>query len=226
MVNRQCHVRRISTSDFTCGINKTNKKNHKEIEQNNKQPNEGQTISLEERKSIIVNLTSHTTGSPKIKLTIASTHQNQKINQSNHEQEQELKNNTNTKSIGIREQNAKSLRSNLTSSYPRKALTTTLIIVGTYLICWMPGVIFIMLTCQDGCPFPLLSISYKFRVLFGFITNGLITLKSIVDPFIYTVRMKEINSILNRYACLKRKSSNNYGGTSVNFSTKDGSETK
>ncbi|KAI1289546.1 hypothetical protein HDE_09100 [Halotydeus destructor] len=79
-----------------------------------------------------------------------------------------------------------------------KALSTTLIILGTYLICWMPAVTFLALTCQDGCPYPILNIDPVTKVTLSFIINGLVCLKSLVDPFIYTFRMKEVRLALKK----------------------------
>lgn len=79
-----------------------------------------------------------------------------------------------------------------------KALFTTLIILGTYLFCWMPAVVFLALTCQDGCPFPVLSISPMVKVMISVICNALVILKAVVDPFIYTLRMKEVKMAIRR----------------------------
>ncbi|KAH7646728.1 hypothetical protein HUG17_2266 [Dermatophagoides farinae] len=79
-----------------------------------------------------------------------------------------------------------------------KALITTLSILGTYILCWMPAVLFFALTCIDQCYYPINTISYRCRVVFSFITNGLVILKAIIDPFIYTYRMKEMKNALNR----------------------------
>ncbi|XP_054168118.1 D(2) dopamine receptor-like [Oppia nitens] len=84
-----------------------------------------------------------------------------------------------------------------------KALTTTLLILGTYLLCWIPAVMYFALTCVNGCPFPILQVNMKLRIIFSFITNSLVILKAIVDPFIYTYRMKEMKLAVNRY-CFRR----------------------
>lgn len=79
-----------------------------------------------------------------------------------------------------------------------KALCTTLLILGTYLFCWMPAVVFLALTCVDGCPFPITGIPTLSRVLISFPCNSLVVLKAIVDPFIYTLRMKEVKDAIKR----------------------------
>lgn len=88
------------------------------------------------------------------------------------------------------------------SSGHAKALVTTLLILGTYLLCYMPAVCFFALTCVDHCPFPITLMNFRSRVIFSFITNVLVILKAIVDPFIYTYRMKEMKTALNRYVRL------------------------
>ncbi|KAL3175116.1 hypothetical protein MRX96_040510 [Rhipicephalus microplus] len=72
-----------------------------------------------------------------------------------------------------------------------KAVYTTLLILGTYLIGWMPAVLFYVLTCLD-CPLPITSLSFDLRLTFGILTNTLVLIKSFVDPVIYVVRMREI----------------------------------
>ena len=79
-----------------------------------------------------------------------------------------------------------------------KALCTTLLILGTYLFCWMPAVVFLALTCDDDCPFPLKSIPTLTIVLISVLCNSLVVLKAIVDPFIYTLRMKEVKDAIKR----------------------------
>ncbi|XP_015787187.1 adenosine receptor A2a-like [Tetranychus urticae] len=74
----------------------------------------------------------------------------------------------------------------------RRTTVTSLIIVGTYLICWMPNIIWLALSCTDGCPYPLSRQPPNVRMVLGFITNSLVVIKAIVDPFIYSYRMKEV----------------------------------
>ncbi|KAH9414451.1 hypothetical protein DERP_015260, partial [Dermatophagoides pteronyssinus] len=87
---------------------------------------------------------------------------------------------------------------NSSPSNNAKALITTLSILGTYILCWMPAVLYLALTCIDHCYYPIIMLSYRWRVIFSFITNGLVILKAIIDPFIYTYRMKEMKNALNR----------------------------
>lgn len=83
-------------------------------------------------------------------------------------------------------------------SYKKTAITS-LIIVGTYVICWLPGVMYNILSCIDGCQFTLTKQSSNNRLILGFISNGLIILKAIVDPFIYSYRMKEIKMAIKSF---------------------------
>lgn len=83
-----------------------------------------------------------------------------------------------------------------------KALVTTLLILGTYVLCWIPAVLFFALTCIDYCPYPINYVNFRDRIIIGFTVNGLVILKAIIDPFIYTYRMKEMKTALNRYVRL------------------------
>ena len=102
-----------------------------------------------------------------------------------------------------------------------KALVTTLLILGTYLLCWIPAVIFYALTCIDYCPFPITTLNYRLRIIISFMTNGLVILKAFVDPFIYTYRMKEMKLALNRYVRLPfyNNNKNNNGLNNNNMDT-------
>ena len=86
-----------------------------------------------------------------------------------------------------------------------KALSTTLIVLGTYLVCWMPAVCFLALTCIDGCPFPLGQMSSSSRLIIGFVCNSLVILKAIVDPFIYTFRMADVKVALKKFVGIDRR---------------------
>lgn len=91
-------------------------------------------------------------------------------------------------------------KNNFTSSNSKlyknvKAVITTLLILGTYLICWMPAVMFFALTCDD-CPVPLIQIPVTVRVTISIFNNSMIVVKSFIDPIIYVVRMPEIKEAL------------------------------
>lgn len=86
-----------------------------------------------------------------------------------------------------------------------KALITTLLILGTYFISYVPAIIYQVLTCVDNCPYPLYTIPFSRRVLLGAMTTLLLIAKSIIDPFIYSYRINAIQVAINRYLS-KRKS--------------------
>ena len=86
----------------------------------------------------------------------------------------------------------------------RKTTVTSLIIVGTYLICWMPNILWIVFSCVDGCPFPIIEQSMTTRASVGFLTNSLVVIKAIVDPFIYSYRMKEIKLAIKSVFCSEK----------------------
>ncbi|GIY94172.1 g_PROTEIN_RECEP_F1_2 domain-containing protein [Caerostris extrusa] len=76
-----------------------------------------------------------------------------------------------------------------------KAVITTLLILGTYVVGWMPAVIFFVLTCLD-CPIPLTQIQLWVRVNVAIFINCMIVVKSFLDPIIYVARMPEIKNAL------------------------------
>lgn len=88
-----------------------------------------------------------------------------------------------------------------------KALVTTLLILGTYFISYVPAIIYQVLTCIDNCPYPLYTISFSRRVLLGAMTTLLLIAKSIIDPFIYSYRMSEIQIAINKYLSKRRSKS-------------------
>lgn len=99
-----------------------------------------------------------------------------------------------------------------------KALVTTLLILGTYLLCYMPAVFFFAITCIDHCPFPITQMDWRLRISIAFVTNGLVVLKAIVDPMIYTYRMREMKSALNRFVRLPFCKEASNGTQSMNLS--------
>ncbi|CAL1293408.1 unnamed protein product [Larinioides sclopetarius] len=76
-----------------------------------------------------------------------------------------------------------------------KATITTLLILGTYILGWMPAVLYFVLTCLD-CPMPFSEIPLRIRILTGIFVNSMIVVKSLVDPIIYVVRMPEIKNAM------------------------------
>lgn len=88
-----------------------------------------------------------------------------------------------------------------------KALVTTLLILGTYFISYVPAILFQVLTCIDNCPYPLYTIPFSRRVLWGSITTLLVIAKSIIDPLIYSYRMSEVQVAINHYLSKRRSKS-------------------
>ncbi|XP_067203754.1 trace amine-associated receptor 4-like isoform X2 [Linepithema humile] len=81
-----------------------------------------------------------------------------------------------------------------------KAINTTLYILGSFIIGWMPGVIMFMLFCED-CVWQLKNvISMNIAFIIYTIINFLIILKTLVNPIIYAARMHEIK-IAKRRMC-------------------------
>ncbi|KAJ1524966.1 hypothetical protein ONE63_009819 [Megalurothrips usitatus] len=76
----------------------------------------------------------------------------------------------------------------------KKAIVTTLFILGSYLIGWMPGVISFMLVCDKDCLIPRDTLDpHSIRTLLVFwCVNMLIVIKTLANSLIYTSRMKEI----------------------------------
>lgn len=110
-----------------------------------------------------------------------------------------------TANSSIYEPQRRHIHASATPQTNTKALITTLLILGTYFISYVPAIIYQVLTCVDYCPYPLYTLSFSRRVLLGAMTTLLLIAKSIIDPFIYSYRMSEIQMAINRYLS-KRKS--------------------
>ena len=68
-----------------------------------------------------------------------------------------------------------------------------------------------MLTCVDDCVYPLFSISITKRVVISMITNSLVIIKSITDPFIYIYRIQEVKLAVRQFLFLSRGPDKNAG---------------
>ena len=72
-----------------------------------------------------------------------------------------------------------------------KAIYTTLFILGSYVIGWMPAVLSYLLFCED-CMFHFKTLD-KFVMFFIYTAvNLLIIFKTLLNPIIYAARMHEI----------------------------------
>ncbi|GAB1863998.1 Trace amine-associated receptor 4-like [Camponotus japonicus] len=78
-----------------------------------------------------------------------------------------------------------------------KAIHTTLYILGSFVIGWMPAVIVNMLFCID-CMLQLNGVSVQIKFFIYAVINGLIILKTLVNPIIYAARMHEIKVATKR----------------------------
>lgn len=78
-----------------------------------------------------------------------------------------------------------------------KAIVTTLLILGTYIIGWMPAVVIYVLFCLNCLLSPTLISSRVFSII-NIIINSLIILKSLIDSLVYAIRNQEIHRALVR----------------------------
>lgn len=78
-----------------------------------------------------------------------------------------------------------------------KAIITTLLIVGTFILGWMPAVIWFIVYCKD-CIVTFESLDPIVTLPIGITVNSLIVLKSFLDPIIYTARMKDFKVAFHR----------------------------
>ncbi|XP_018577273.1 octopamine receptor beta-2R-like [Anoplophora glabripennis] len=85
-----------------------------------------------------------------------------------------------------------------------KAIKTTLLILGSCFIGWMPALLFFILMCRNDCPINgetlnTLNQEYKYEVMtLRLIDNMLVIMKMLANPIIYTIRMKEIKDSTHR----------------------------
>lgn len=86
-----------------------------------------------------------------------------------------------------------------------KAAVTTLVIIGTYTVGYMPAVLVYIIRCED-CAIPFTTDGNTVEVFFyvNAFTNTLMILKVLVNPIIYAARMKDIRLALKRMvmACM------------------------
>ncbi|XP_049829077.1 trace amine-associated receptor 4-like [Schistocerca gregaria] len=80
-----------------------------------------------------------------------------------------------------------------------KAVYTTLLILGSYLVALMPAVLIFVLYCDD-CLYPLPTrTNERINMFFIFTTvNFLVILKTLINPIIYAARMHEIKAATKR----------------------------
>ncbi|XP_017776205.1 PREDICTED: trace amine-associated receptor 2-like [Nicrophorus vespilloides] len=75
-----------------------------------------------------------------------------------------------------------------------KAICTTLLILGSCLVGWMPATLTFLLICDEGCVYLRddISISPTFQFMIPWMCNTLLILKTLANPIIYSSRMIEI----------------------------------
>ena len=71
-----------------------------------------------------------------------------------------------------------------------QAVMTTLLIVGTCVLGWMPVVVWYVVYCRN-CMLTPADISRQSIIITSITVNVLIVVKSCLDPIIYTMRMKD-----------------------------------
>lgn len=93
-----------------------------------------------------------------------------------------------------------------------KAAVTTLLILGAYILGWMPAVLYFALTCLD-CLSPFPNIPIEVRVPVGVFANAMMTARCLADPVLYLIRMPEVRDAL-REMCGVHVPSTNGGSPS------------
>lgn len=89
------------------------------------------------------------------------------------------------------EQTRQQMKSNI------KAVVTTLLILGTYVIGWMPAVIVFITICLD-CMINFTEVNPLVLTVTNVTSNCLIIIKSLVDPIVYAARIHEVQDALRR----------------------------
>lgn len=93
-----------------------------------------------------------------------------------------------------------------------RAIKTTLLILGSCVLGWMPAVLAYSIMCQDGCPISgkrLEEIWENHKVLlhiFMWLKTFFLILKSLINPIIYTIRMTEIQVLATDFKIIRKYS--------------------
>lgn len=109
-----------------------------------------------------------------------------------------------------------------TRRHCKRTIVTSLIIVGTYLVCYTPNVTYLALSCIDNCPFPWHRQTALTRLIIGPTSFALIIAKSIVDPFIYCYRMREVKNAIKSLFCPRSVSGDHCGRRSTRLTVTNG----
>jgi hypothetical protein len=78
-----------------------------------------------------------------------------------------------------------------------KAIYTTLFILGSYIIGWMPAVLSYLLFCED-CLFHFTTLDMFVMFFIYTAVNLLVIFKTLLNPIIYAARMHEIKMAIPR----------------------------
>lgn len=79
-----------------------------------------------------------------------------------------------------------------------KAAKTTLMIILTCMMGWLPATINHLLICDEGCKYQLWDFSMDTILIMHSITYSLLFMKSFTNPLIFALRQKNINLALKR----------------------------
>ncbi|XP_067004292.2 glucose-dependent insulinotropic receptor [Anabrus simplex] len=85
-----------------------------------------------------------------------------------------------------------------------KAIYTTMFILGSFVIGWMPALVVLLLVCHD-CRYRLDSGHKVVMIGVHSFTNFLVILKTLLNPIIYAARMHEIKVAIRRMHCSIRR---------------------
>jgi melanocortin 2 receptor len=77
-----------------------------------------------------------------------------------------------------------------------KAIHTTLFILGSYIVGWMPAVLSYLLFCED-CLFHFSTFDKLAMFFIYTVVNLLVIFKTLLNPIIYAARMQEIKVRFN-----------------------------
>ena len=79
-----------------------------------------------------------------------------------------------------------------------KAAKTTLIIMLTCTLGWLPAVFTHLLICMEGCAYQLQSFSIESMFIITSISYSLLIFKSFSNPMIFAIRQRNIREALKR----------------------------
>uniref|UniRef100_A0A1B6D5L0 G-protein coupled receptors family 1 profile domain-containing protein n=1 Tax=Clastoptera arizonana TaxID=38151 RepID=A0A1B6D5L0_9HEMI len=84
------------------------------------------------------------------------------------------------------------------SKVNEKALLTTLLILGSIIVGWLPAVIFFYLSCDDGCMYKVEWKDKRAQIIVSAVIQALIICKNASNTYIYAFRMREIKTAISK----------------------------